>query len=111
VPMTMVASLWQHRRSIAELPVKPNCFIVPNHITFSSAAERHIEQGDSQIVSPSHLPSTGILRFLSFYPQSRFVDLFAHQSLGDHLLILPSSGSGRHRSSPVGGCRGRTSPH
>jgi hypothetical protein len=28
VPMTTVTSLRQHRRSIAELPVKPNCFIV-----------------------------------------------------------------------------------
>jgi hypothetical protein len=51
---------------------------VPNRITFSSAAERHIEQRDSQIVSPSHPPPAGILRFSSFYPQSRFVNLFAH---------------------------------
>jgi hypothetical protein len=114
VPTTTVASLWQHRRSIAELPVKPNCFIVPNRITFSSAAERHIEQGDSQIVSPSHPPPAGILRFSSFYPQSRFVNLFAHQSFVDSKRINPHCDwrgeSGRHRSSPVGGCRGRTSP-
>jgi hypothetical protein len=71
--------LWQHRRSIAELPVKPNCFIVPNRITFSSAAERHIEQGDSQIVAPSHprrLESSG------FRPSTHSPDLsiFLHIS-------------------------------
>jgi hypothetical protein len=61
VPMTTVASLWQHRRSIAELPVKANCFIVPNRITFSSAAERHIEQGDSFSSAAGWNPSVFVL--------------------------------------------------